>query len=147
MEMSDLSQGPGWWVASDGKWYPPQTAPPPPPPPPPPSDAIPGNADLSASAPGMPASGIAKGNEGARILTRLLVSVGVLLTIGGFATWQSGSSSYQACIAANKFLSGSPVTLINCSKTLDNVGLILAFSGIGVLVLALLLRFAERWEH
>ena len=22
--MSDTSQGPGWWVASDGKWYPPQ---------------------------------------------------------------------------------------------------------------------------
>ena len=22
--MSDFSQGPGWWLASDGKWYPPQ---------------------------------------------------------------------------------------------------------------------------
>ena len=22
--MSDTSQGPGWWQASDGKWYPPQ---------------------------------------------------------------------------------------------------------------------------
>jgi hypothetical protein len=21
--MSDVSQGPGWWQASDGKWYPP----------------------------------------------------------------------------------------------------------------------------
>ena len=21
--MSDMSQGPGWWLASDGKWYPP----------------------------------------------------------------------------------------------------------------------------
>lgn len=25
--MSDVSQGPGWWQASDGKWYPPETAP------------------------------------------------------------------------------------------------------------------------
>lgn len=25
--MSDVSQGPGWWQASDGKWYPPQQAP------------------------------------------------------------------------------------------------------------------------
>jgi uncharacterized membrane protein YccF (DUF307 family) len=25
--MSDSSQGAGWWVASDGKWYPPQQAP------------------------------------------------------------------------------------------------------------------------
>lgn len=24
--MSDYSQGPGWWQASDGKWYPPQQA-------------------------------------------------------------------------------------------------------------------------
>ena len=36
--MSDTSQGPGWWIASDGKWYPPELhpnyaplAPPPPP--------------------------------------------------------------------------------------------------------------------
>jgi len=25
--MSDQSQGPGWWIASDGKWYPPESAP------------------------------------------------------------------------------------------------------------------------
>lgn len=28
--MSDASQGEGWWLASDGKWYPPQLPPPPP---------------------------------------------------------------------------------------------------------------------
>jgi len=32
--MSDTSQGPGWWIASDGKWYPPESAPAPAPPPP-----------------------------------------------------------------------------------------------------------------
>ena len=32
--MSDTSQGPGWWQASDGKWYPPQGAAATPPPPP-----------------------------------------------------------------------------------------------------------------
>jgi hypothetical protein len=32
--MSNTSQGHGWWLASDGKWYPPEawTGPPPPPP-------------------------------------------------------------------------------------------------------------------
>ena len=30
--MSDVSQGEGWWLANDGKWYPPQQAPLPPPP-------------------------------------------------------------------------------------------------------------------
>jgi len=34
--MSDTSQGEGWWLASDGKWYPPQSAAPPAAPPPPP---------------------------------------------------------------------------------------------------------------
>lgn len=30
--MSDMSQGPGWWQASDGKWYPPEQSPGTPPP-------------------------------------------------------------------------------------------------------------------
>jgi hypothetical protein len=30
--MSDVSQGQGWWLASDGKWYPPQQVSQPPPP-------------------------------------------------------------------------------------------------------------------
>ena len=25
--MSDKSEGPGWWIASDGKWYPPELHP------------------------------------------------------------------------------------------------------------------------
>ena len=33
--MSDTSQGEGWWLASDGKWYPPTAAPAPAAPPPP----------------------------------------------------------------------------------------------------------------
>ena len=35
--MSDTSQGPGWWQATDGKWYPPAPPTPPPTPPQPPS--------------------------------------------------------------------------------------------------------------
>ncbi len=35
--MSDASQGPGWWQASDGKWYAPEQHPDYKPPPPPPS--------------------------------------------------------------------------------------------------------------
>ena len=31
--MSDVSMGPGWWLANDGRWYPPQSAPGTPPPP------------------------------------------------------------------------------------------------------------------
>ncbi len=51
--MSDVSRGPGWWMASDGKWYPPeshptfQPPPPPPPPTPPPSPPSPFSAPPS----------------------------------------------------------------------------------------------------
>ena len=31
--MSDRPQGEGWWLASDGKWYPPESRPAPPAPP------------------------------------------------------------------------------------------------------------------
>jgi hypothetical protein len=37
--VSDVPQGPGWWQASDGKWYPPQPAATPPPVAPPPGPA------------------------------------------------------------------------------------------------------------
>ena len=48
--MSDTSQGPGWWIASDGKWYPPHLAPPPPPPPPPSQQAnVPSTAQVPTS--------------------------------------------------------------------------------------------------
>lgn len=44
--MSDTSQGDGWWIASDGKWYPPEATPgpvtpPPPTPTPPPTPPAP----------------------------------------------------------------------------------------------------------
>jgi hypothetical protein len=41
--MSDTQQGHDWWLASDGRWYPPQSrpAPAPPPPPPPPMPSYP----------------------------------------------------------------------------------------------------------
>lgn len=42
--MSDTSQGPGWWQASDGKWYAPETATTPAPPAPPAAEALPMNA-------------------------------------------------------------------------------------------------------
>jgi hypothetical protein len=49
---SDQSQGPGWWQASDGKWYPPQqaTQQPPPPAPPTPSPVPPPANGLATAA-------------------------------------------------------------------------------------------------
>ena len=56
--MSDTSQGPGWWVASDGKWYPPHLAPPPPPPPPTEAGSIPPAAPTQPVAPVAPPQGV-----------------------------------------------------------------------------------------
>ena len=53
-EMSDVSQGPGWWQASDGKWYPPDIASAPLPPPP--SSSLPAP-DTASSPQGVPAPG------------------------------------------------------------------------------------------
>ena len=50
--MSDISQGPGWWQASDGKWYAPEQAPGAVPTAPPPGFAPPGFAPPAA--PGYP---------------------------------------------------------------------------------------------
>jgi hypothetical protein len=54
--MSDTSQGPGWWQASDGKWYPPQptTTPPPPAPTPPPGLSTPPTPPQAAPPPASP---------------------------------------------------------------------------------------------
>ena len=48
--MSDTSQGEGWWLASDGKWYPPSSAPAPATPPPSAYPAAPGYAPAPAYA-------------------------------------------------------------------------------------------------
>ena len=47
--MSDVSQGHGWWLASDGKWYPPEQHPDYRPLPPPPSQGIPPIANIGSS--------------------------------------------------------------------------------------------------
>lgn len=69
--MSDFSQGPGWWQASDGKWYSPEQAPgaqPTPTPATPPA--------ASFGAPGMPAPGPAGGGFGAPMQAGGSFSVG-----------------------------------------------------------------------
>lgn len=68
--MSDSSQGPGWWLASDGKWYPPSGAVPPVPPGPPqqpplPSSGPEGWQPAQPSAGATPLSPAGPGAEGA----------------------------------------------------------------------------------
>jgi hypothetical protein len=62
MSGADSSQGPGWWQASDGKWYPPEQTPAasPPVPTPPTAPTAPGPAP---TAPGPAPAGSSSANE------------------------------------------------------------------------------------
>jgi hypothetical protein len=86
--------------------------------------------------------GIDEGGPGARIATRLLVILGVVVIIAGLGIWADGSSNYSACTASNKYLNGV-VAASNCSQTLGRVGFILFLAGVGLVVLAFLLYFAR----
>lgn len=55
--MSDRSQGPGWWQASDGRWYPPEQAPGGPPPDTSAWSGAPGGDDAPSGGPGGPRPG------------------------------------------------------------------------------------------
>lgn len=82
--MSDTSQGPGWWLASDGRWYPPHLAPGAPPPQAPrPATLVPGP---SVSRTLTQATQIVLGFVGG---VQLLVVVGALLARSAFsAAWE-----------------------------------------------------------
>ena len=82
--MSDTSQGPGWWLASDGKWYPPQSAPvaaPPPPQPQPQAAPQP----YPPQYPQQPVVQPAKNNKGCLIALLIVVVLIILLVVGSIA--------------------------------------------------------------
>lgn len=90
--MSDFSQGPGWWQASDGKWYPPEQAPGAQPVPPVPGGVAPGTPGWSqwgqlADWPTRALSGtidfVALGVLG-NVVSRISWGLGSLISLAGF---------------------------------------------------------------
>jgi hypothetical protein len=78
--MSDQSGGPGWWVASDGKWYPPDQAPPVPPP-----------ETWAAPPPGpAPRAGLSSGAIAALVVAGVL---GMLLLVGALVMLTGSDNS------------------------------------------------------
>lgn len=75
--MSDRPRGDDWWLASDGKWYPPQSRPAPPAPPPVP-------APVPAAPYGAPAPDQLYGQSAASSWNRRFVSRGLTGTLFGF---------------------------------------------------------------
>ena len=96
--MSDTPQGADWWLASDGKWYPPTARPgaplppPPPPAPPPPPGGI-------SSRPSKVPSGLSGTLQGFMWTAAATLAISALLGIGGFgaldSAWNS-NGSWQA---------------------------------------------------
>lgn len=84
--MSDHQEGPGWWLASDGRWYPPDQAP-----------AVPPPATWSTPPPGPPPrQGLSGGAIAALVaagVVGLLVLVGVAVA---FLGTESSSSSFSS---------------------------------------------------
>lgn len=88
--MSDISQGEGWWRASDGKWYPPETHP---------DYVVPAAAEREVAAgpafeqPLVPGdSAVAAEVDGpgtSRLPWSVIVGGGVLVVIGTFLRWAS----------------------------------------------------------
>ncbi len=92
--MSDVSQGPGWWLASDGKWYPPQggsTAAPTTPQQPPTVPHQPGpQAGYGGGYPGYapagpPATAPKKSNKGCMTALIIFLVIGVLGAVAAIA--------------------------------------------------------------
>lgn len=108
--MSDVSRGPGWWQAANGKWYPPQPmprgAPPPSPPPGPYVGPMPGS-----SAPLAPGPSTSHRPPGANSSVRPkwlipLVACGGLFLLVALIGAIGGSSAKKESVAAG----GAPET-------------------------------------
>jgi hypothetical protein len=74
--MSDTPQGPGWWLASDGKYYPPEQASQPKPPPPVPAPPAPG--PDAVGAPPAPKKSGGKGCLYAVIAVAVIAFIGIV---------------------------------------------------------------------
>lgn len=133
--MSDASQGPGWWMASDGKWYPPQGQPPalspgaPPAPPVYPPPAAPGYQAPPAYAAAPPA-GVPNAPEALWSLILGIVSLVCCGFLAGIPAIILGSSAKKKITASGGTLGG---------EGMAKVGIILGWISIGLTIIGVLI--------
>ena len=125
--MSDVSGGPGWWQASDGKWYRPEQHPDyRPPPPPPPSAYSPG----TPYPPGQPYYGVVvQSKTNGKAIASLVLSL----------VWILGINSILAVIFG--FVAKREIRESNGTQTGDGLataGIIIGFVGIAGVALFIL---------
>jgi len=111
--VSDVPGGPGWWQASDGKWYPPQ--PPPVPPPPAPGQ-------LPATSYGSFVDGSVTRRNGLAIASLVCSIVGLLIPLGGVLGIVFGFVARNQIRRSNGTLSGTGLALagiiVGCAEIL-----------------------------
>lgn len=113
--MSEQSGGPGWWQASDGKWYPPQSASPVPPTPEP-TQATPPvyGGPPTAPAYGAPVGAAAATGGGSGKVIAIVVVLALLAGGGAFLLTRGGGSSGGSvagfCNTAKKFQNDANLT-------------------------------------
>jgi len=117
--MSDTSQGEGWWLASDGKWYPPTASPAPAPPSP-------------TYAPGAynPAQALPTSNEAIWSLVLGILSVTCLGLIAGIPAVILGNIAKKKIAASGGLIRGSG---------LATAGLVMGWVSIGLSAVFILL--------
>lgn len=91
--MSDVSQGEGWWLASDGKWYPPESVPGPP-------------SSLARN------RGMRDGRKGLAILAVLGLLAGVQLVIVAMAPTTAAANASRPEIIFTVLSIGLPMLVI-----------------------------------
>lgn len=130
-DMSDYSQGPGWWQASDGKWYPPEQAAP----------AAPAAPWGSAPPAGMPYGNPAYQAPSTNGMAIAALVCGIASLGVGFITCGIGSvAAIPAVILGH--MSRKQIRESNGTQQGDGMalaGLITGYIGVGVLVLVIIL--------
>ena len=119
--MSDTSQGEGWWLASDGKWYPPSSAPTP----------------ASPMPPTYVPAGLPTANEA---IWSLILGIGSFFLCGifmGIPAIILGNNAKKKIATAGGQLGGQGLATAGIVLGWISVGLTIAAVAIFVLILAL----------
>jgi hypothetical protein len=146
--MSDTSQGPGWWLASDGKWYPPETWTGPPRP-----DAAPASGAAYPNQPSMPAYSPAyityqSGSSGGPRHTNGLAIASLVCACAGIIPFFFGITCVLGIVFG--FVSRNQIKQsggVQQGSGLALAGIIVGFSLIGIFVIVISIVAATGGFH